>query len=99
MQNTVFGLSYSPNWLTIWVKENFFIKNSIGQDCEKNLRAGSLDFCMIQCVLDATCMGFSRQKNIEDDDKKGECWLKTNITVNQTPDDPEWHTIFVNATS
>ncbi len=98
LQNTRYDLTYSPNWLTIWLKENFVIKTSIGQDSQKNLRVGSLDFCMMQCFFDITCVAFSRQKNIGDDDKNGECWLTKNITVNQTSDDPEWYTVVFNAT-
>jgi hypothetical protein len=49
--------------------------------------------------MDTTCVGFSRQKIIGDNDKNGECWLKTNITVNQIPKDPEWHTVVLNPPS
>ncbi len=96
MVHTADGISFSSDWLMMWLQENFFIKKSIGQDCEENPIKGTMQFCMLGCFIDTTCAGFSRQKNIEDDDKNGECWLKTNITVNQIPDDPEWHTVVFN---
>jgi hypothetical protein len=89
----------STEWKKMLLEYNFFIKNSIGQDCEKNPIKGNKLDCMVQCFIDTTCVAFSRQKMMEDTNKTGECWLKTNITVNQTPNDPEWHTIILNAKS
>jgi hypothetical protein len=43
--------------------------------------------------------GIFKTENIKDDNKKGECWLKTNITVNRIPDDPEWYTSVFKPTS
>jgi hypothetical protein len=92
-------LSISPDWLKMWSVENFFIKNSMGQDRVKNPMMGDMTICILECFFDITCVAFSRQKTIGNDDKNGECWLKTNITVNQIPDDPEWHTIVFNPPS
>ncbi len=92
-------INYSPDWFPMWLVENFFIKNSIGQDCQKNPIKGNKVDCMIECFIDTTCVAFSRQKIVGDTDKTGECWLKKNITVNQTPNDPEWHTIIFNPKS
>ncbi len=38
-------------------------------------------------------------QNMAEDDEIDECWLKTNITVNKTPDDPKWFTVVLNPPS
>jgi hypothetical protein len=92
-------LSISADWVAIWPIQDFFIKNFIGQDCENSpIRSHMID-CVFTCFTDTTCVGFSRQKNIRPDDENGECWLKTNVTVNQIPNDSEWHTIVFNPPS
>jgi hypothetical protein len=97
MAHSEIGIGLSLGWKNMWLEYNFLIKNSIGQDCEKNPIKGEKFNCMLECFIDTTCVAFSRQKSVGDDDITGECWLKTNITVNQTPNDPEWHTIILNA--
>ncbi len=86
----------STEWKKMWLEYNFFIKNSIGQDCEKNPIKGNKVDCMLECFIDTTCVAFSRQKIVGDNNRTGECWLKTDITVNQIPNDPKWHTIILN---
>jgi hypothetical protein len=90
---------FSPEWTEMWLEYNFFIKNSIGQDCEKNPIKGHMLDCMFECFIDATCVAFSREKIMGDDGRTGECWLKKNITVNQIPNGPDWHTIILNVKS
>jgi hypothetical protein len=92
-------INYSPDWFPMWSVEDFFIENSNGQDCENNPIKGDMLDCMVRCFSNTTCVAFSRKKTIDDDDRTGECWLKTNITVNQIPDDPEWHTVVFNPPS
>lgn len=37
--------------------------------------------CEYLCLIDATCVGFARLKNVTDD-AKGDCLLETNVTEN-----------------
>jgi len=94
-------LNFSTAWTmgNTWTYQDFFIKNSNGQDCKKNPIKSDVTGCMIECLIDATCVGYSRQKNIDAYDRTGICWLKTNITVNQIPDHPEWYTAVFNPTA
>jgi hypothetical protein len=82
----------------MWAFDDFFIKNFIGQDCENNPIKKDMTGCMMECLKDATCVGFSRQKNAGYN-IIGECWLKTNITVNRILNDTEWYTNFFNPPS
>ncbi len=99
------GCSYasSPNfpsdWFNRWNIQNFVIYSSAGQDCQGNPKTGNLRACQIFCLQDETCVGFSREKSVLDNDSTGQCYLKNNIQLNQTPNDSTWHTIVFNTTS
>lgn len=47
--------------------------------------------CEYLCLIDATCVGFARLKNVTDD-AKGDCLLETNVTENRIWNHTDWHT-------
>ncbi|CAF1204641.1 unnamed protein product [Adineta steineri] len=89
----------SDDWLNIWYEDDFFIVSFIGQDCEGNPVIGNKYHCIQECFRDITCAGFTRNKNITDNDQSGKCWLKNNITTNQIFNNSEWHTFVINTKS
>ena len=91
--------NFPSDWWNRWYIQDMYILNSAGQDCVGNPYTGSLTSCQQSCLVDATCMGFARQKNVTDTDSTGQCWLKNNILLNQIPNDPVWHTVVFNTTS
>ena len=81
-----------------WYIQDSVIYSIAGQDCLGNPYTGNLTKCQTLCLSDNTCVGFSSGKNVREDDSNGQCWLKNNIQLNQTPNNPTWHTIVFNTT-
>ena len=81
-----------------WNIENFVIMSSYGQDCRGTPHTGNLTTCQLFCLSDPTCVGFSRKKNVADNDSNSQCYLKHNIQQNQSPNNAIWHTFAFNET-
>lgn len=81
-----------------WNIEDFLIWSSAGHDCQGNPYTGDLPACQIVCLIDPTCVGFSRRKNVVDNDPNGKCWLKNDIQQSRSHNDGTWHTLAFNGT-
>jgi hypothetical protein len=64
--------NFLEDWLNLWHIENFIIWSNYVQVCQGNPKYGNLITCQIFCLQDETCVGFSREKNVLDNDSTGE---------------------------
>lgn len=90
--------NFPEDWFNLWYTADFLIWSSFNQDCPGNPRYGDLRTCQQWCLEDATCVGFSREKDVSDGENLAECYLKTNVKLNQAFGNPTWHTIVFNGT-
>lgn len=78
---------------------DFLIPSSAGHDCYATPRTITLQDCKRLCLINPTCVGFSRRKNVDDGDVSGECWFKNNVMVDQLWNHTDWHTFIFNTNS